>query len=343
MKAFRTIVLAGLAILAAASCEKTTVSDAVVSFEEDSYVRFLEEGPNFSVPVKISGANVTYPLTVKIVDVPAADDNDYSERNVDYRFLERELVINSAEETPAFTVRVINDEESIFDIALKIETVSAGSIGQISQTEILIAPEVAFYSGSFAARGTTKDGEAHAEQWDFVFGKNNAIGFWGLLGQTQEAGAKYPIIGTMIKEEGDTFFSFALGVDNAVAAYKFKLPIGETVCIVAPIVVTDAGEAYTGGKLYFQALDTDNYVVGLDNGQYLSYGLFDIQSGKFLGYSYGGAFAVESVTRIQSAQAQAATAACMAKRDANGITVSGLKDVDSVTKIEQASDSYISR
>ena len=342
MKAFRTIVLAGLAVLAAASCEKAAVSDAVVSFEEDSYVYFLEEGPNFSVPVKVSGANVTYPMTVKIVDIPAADDNDYSERNVDYRFLERELVINSAEETPAFTVRVINNEESIFDIALKIETVSAGSIGQISQTEILIAPEVAFYSGSFAAKGTNK-GKAHTEQWDFVFGKNNAIGFWGLLGETQAAGAKYPIIGTMIKEEGDTFFSFPLGVDNAVGAYNFNLPTGKTDCIVAPIVVTDDNKAYTGGELYFQALDTDNYVVGLGKGQYLSYGLFDIKSGKFMGYTYGGKLAVESVTRIQSAQAQAATAACMARRDASGITVSGLKDADSVTKIEKASDSYISR
>lgn len=342
MKAFRTIVLAGLAVLAAASCEKATVSDAVVSFEQDSYVYFLEEGPNFSVPVKVSGANVTYPMTVKIVDIPAADDNDYSKRNVDYRFLERELVINSAEETPAFTVRVINNEESIFDIALKIETVSAGSIGQISQTEILIAPEVALYSGSFAAKGT-KDGEAHTEQWDFVFGKNNAIGFWGLLGETQAAGAKYPVIGTMVKEEGKTFFVFPLGVDNAVGEYYFNLPGGKTACIVAPIVVTDDNRAYTSGDLYFQALDTDNYVVGLGKGQYLSYGLFDTKSGKFMGYTYGGQLAVESVTRIQSAQAQAATAACMAKRDASGITVSGLKDADSVTKIEKASDSYISR
>ncbi len=342
MKAFRTIVLAGLAVLAAASCEKATVSDAVVSFEQDSYVYFLEEGPNFSVPVKVSGANVTYPMTVKIVDIPAADDNDYSKRNVDYRFLERELVINSAEETPAFTVRVINNEESIFDIALKIETVSAGSIGQISQTEILIAPEVALYSGSFAAKGT-KDGEAHTEQWDFVFGKNNAIGFWGLCGETQAEGAKYPVIGTMVKEEGKTFFVFPLGVDNAVGAHYFNLPGGKTACIVAPIVVTDDNRAYTSGDLYFQALDTDNYVVGLGKGQYLSYGLFDTKSGKFMEYTYGGQLAVESVTRIQSAQAQAATAACMAKRDASGITVSGLKDADSVTKIEKASDSYISR
>ena len=342
MKAFRTIVLAGLAVLAAASCEKATVSDAVVSFEQDSYVCFLEEGPNFSVPVKVSGANVTYPMTVKIVDIPAADDNDYSERNVDYRFLERELVINSAEETPAFTVRIINNEESIFDIALKIETVSAGSIGQISQTEILIAPEVAFYSGSFAAKGTN-DGKAHTEQWDFVFGKNNAIGFWGLLGETQAAGAKYPVTGTMVKEEGKTFFVFPLGVDNAVGAYIFNLPEGKTPCIIAPIVVTDDNRAYTGGELYFQALDTDNYAVGLDEGEYLSYGLFDNKTGAFMGYTYGGQLAVESVTRIQSAQAQAATAACMAKRDASGITVSGLKDADSVTKIEKASDSYISR
>lgn len=342
MKAFRTIVLAGLAVLAAASCEKATVSDAVVSFEEDSYVYFLEEGPNFSVPVKVSGANVTYPMTVKIVDIPAADDNDYSERNVDYRFLERELVINSAEETPAFTVRVINNEESIFDIALKIETVSAGSIGQISQTEILIAPEVAFYSGSFAAKGT-KNGEAHTEQWNFVYGKNSAIGFWGLLGETQAAGARYPITGTVVKEEGKTFFVFPLGVDNLVGAYLFDLHEGETACIVAPIVVTDDNRAYTGGELYFQALDTDNYVVGLGKGQYLSYGLFDNKTGNFLGYTYGGKLAVESVTRIQSAQAQAATAACIAKRDASGITVSGLKDADSVTKIEKASDSYISR
>lgn len=342
MKAFRTIVLAGLAVLAAASCEKATVSDAVVSFEQDSYVYFLEEGPNFSVPVKVSGANVTYPMTVKIVDIPAADDNDYSERNVDYRFLERELVINSAEETPAFTVRVINNEESIFDIALKIETVSAGSIGQISQTEILIAPEVALYSGSFAAKGTI-DGEAHTEQWDFVFGKNNAIGFWGLLGETQAEGAKYPVIGTMVKEEGKTFFGFTLGVDNFVGAYIFNLPTGKTECIIAPIVVTDDNRAYTGGELYFQALDTDNYVVGLDKGQYLSYGLFDTKTREFMGYTYGGPLAVESVTRIQSAQAQAATAACIAKRDASGITVSGLKDADSVTKIEKASDSYISR
>lgn len=342
MKAFRTIVLAGLAVLAAASCEKATVSDAVVSFEQDSYVCFLEEGPNFSVPVKVSGANVTYPMTVKIVDIPAADDNDYSERNVDYRFLERELVINSAEETPAFTVRVINNEESIFDIALKIETVSAGSIGQISQTEILIAPEVAFYSGSFAAKGTN-DGKAHTEQWDFVFGKNNAIGFWGLLGETEAAGAKYPVTGTMVKEEGKTFFVFPLGVDNAVGAYYFNLPEGKTACIIAPIVVTDDNRAYTGGELSFQALDTDNYAVGLGKGQYLSYGLFDNKSGKFMGYTTGDKLSVESVTRIQSAQAQAATAACMAKRDASGITVSGLKDADSVTKIEKASDSYISR
>ena len=342
MKAFRTIVLAGLAVLAAASCEKATVSDAVVSFEQDSYVCFLEEGPNFSVPVKVSGANVTYPMTVKIVDIPAADDNDYSERNVDYRFLERELVINSAEETPAFTVRIINNEESIFDIALKIETVSAGSIGQISQTEILIAPEVAFYSGSFAAKGTN-DGKAHTEQWDFVFGKNNAIGFWGLLGETEAAGAKYPVTGTMVKEEGKTFFVFPLGVDNAVGAYIFNLPEGKTPCIIAPIVITDDNRAYTGGELYFQALDTDNYAVGLDEGEYLSYGLFDNKTGAFMGYTYGGQLAVESVTRIQSAQAQAATAACMAKRDASGITVSGLKDADSVTKIEKASDSYISR
>lgn len=340
MKAIRNIVIAGLAVLATASCDKTPVSDAVANFESDSYVFYLEEGPNFSVPVNVTGSNVVYPVTVKIVDVPSDDENTYSERNSDYRFLERELVVNSADEKPEFTVRVINSNASILDIALQIETVSNGEVGSLNKTEILIAPEVAFYTGTFTATGTTSKGEAYSENWDFVYGADSAIGFWGLYGETEKEGAKYPVTGTMVKEEGETYFAFPLGFNNYVGAYYFNLPAGKTACYVAPIVIS-GNSAYTSGDLYFQVTDRDNFVVGLGEGQYLTYGLFGTDQ-RFLGYTYGEAVKFTSVTRADDTKAQAA-AACASKTAASGLTVSDVKGNVELSKVEIASDPVLSR
>lgn len=310
MKSLRTLVLAGLAVLAAASCEKTVVSDAKVGFESEEYNFALEDGPNFTIPVSVSGSSVSYPLTIKIADIPATEENEYSERNVDYRFLEREIVLNSAEDKAEFTVRVIDSSIDYLYVGLEIQSVSNGTVGATFKTEIFAQPEVAYYAGAFKASGVIKGEtalEPYSEDWQFVYGDNNTIGFYGLGEMTSDV-AKYPVSGEMVKEDGDTFFVFPLGVNNYVYAGNFTLGGVRTPCLVAPIVMA-GNMAYTGGDLVFMVEDYDSYLVGLDEGQFLCLGLFSYTTGKFTGYAYSDQFNVQSVKRSsESAAAPAAVA-----------------------------------
>lgn len=69
MKTLRTFAAAAFVLFAAASCQKTPTGDANVSFESGSYSFYLEDGPNFDIPIHIEGDDIAYPMTVTITDV----------------------------------------------------------------------------------------------------------------------------------------------------------------------------------------------------------------------------------------------------------------------------------
>lgn len=346
MKTIKSLALAGVAVLALASCNKTPVGDAVVSFGSDIYTFNLEDGPNFSVPIEVKGDNITYPLTVTIKDLPATDDAPYSERNVDYRFLEREVVINSAEDKPEFTVRIINSEVEVLYVGLEITAVAGGTgAGEVSTTEILVANAVAWHMGDYDAKGTYVLGDAvnenYTETWQFM-NAGTDVGFFGLLGMDESVDPDmWPIMGESIydEESGMVVMGYPMGVDNYVTAGQFNLPSGPAICLIAPLIVTDEASLALG-TLVMGCTDENTIVLDLPKGYGLTFGLFDYETGGFTGYIMGDILYEADNTLVRSGSAAASAAPSLSSKSvASGLGEVGLvelgtgKTLDSAFKI----------
>lgn len=333
MKTIKTLFAAVACFVAAVSCDKTPSSDAVVSFADNYYEFYLEEGPNFTIPINVTGANISYPYTIVVNNLPETEENGYSERNVDYRFLERRIVVEGPADKPEVTVRVINSDLEVLYVGLTIESVEGGSgIGAVSTSEIYAAPAVSYSCGTYQVKGILDGTDAYTETWDF-FNEGFDVNFYGLLGMTEEEDF-YPIMGSsMIDEEsGAVVMSFELGLNNLVGAAYFNLPAGRTACAIAPMIRN--GNSLYSGYMDFIVMDRDNIYLDLEEGDMLTYALFTYPEGAFTGYTYGGSFAIDGnvITRTSGSPAAAAAAPAAVR----GIVLNDIKTGESfVTAIEK--------
>lgn len=313
MKTFRILATAAIAMFAAASCQKNQVSDAIVSFESESYSFYLEDGPNYDVPIKISGNSIAYPITVTVTDV-ASDDEEvvYNERNVDWRFIDQKIVINSADETPVVTVRCYNAELEEFRFKIGIEAVdNGGQAGAIKETEIIVRTQVAAVAGSYTAKGklSKNDGTTdYSETWTFMT-DGTMVGFTGLLGEDAMSDENtWPIIGDGYKiaegaNAGKVGMTFVLGLENYINAYEFN---GIGVCYLAPGIVTGNDIFLDGLSLVMEQTDDNSIKMAaltdgstslpLDESYSITYALYSYETEEFIGYTYGGEFFVEGNT-----------------------------------------------
>ena len=218
MKTIKTLAFAAAALFLVASCEKPApVSDAVVGFETDANEYVIEAGPNFEVPISVTGSNIAYPFTITVNSLPETEENGYSERNVDYRFIEREIVVESAQDKPVVVVRVINSEIESLKMGIEIKAVSNGTISTTT-TEVYAQPAAYYLAGEYTAAGLN-NGQAYAETWVFDAYDVNTIELWGILGMTPENNASYGVMGVSSydPESENTIANIVFGIENFVA------------------------------------------------------------------------------------------------------------------------------
>lgn len=322
MKTLKTFAFAAAALVLLASCNKSKdiVSDAVVSFSSEVNAFYLEDGPNFDVPIEVKGSNITYPVTIRVTDVADTEEEGYSERNVDYRFVNRDVVVESAEDTPVVTLRIINAKAEYLFTQIEIQTVDAGGkVGEVSKAYVIAVPQLEYVAGTYDVPGTDKNNAEITEQWEFMV-ENPYVGFTGLRGMVStDENNIWPIVGEGGRsEEYDnlTFMSFPMGLDNYITAADFGEPIG--VCYIAPLIWY--GGQIFGGTFDMVALDNDTIQFLVPAGAGLTYGLFSYETEKYTGYTYGGRIVFSAnengevvITRSEDEpEAQAAAAALKA-------------------------------
>ena len=322
MKTLKTFAFAAAALVLLASCNKSKdiVSDAVVSFASEVNAFYLEDGPNFDVPIEIKGSNITYPVTIRVTNVPDTEDEVYSERNVDYRFVNRDVVVESADATPVVTLRIINSKAEYLFTQIEIQTVDAGGkVGEISKAYVLAVPQLEYVAGTYDVPGTDNNNDEITEQWEFMV-ENPYVGFTGLRGLVStDDNDIWPIIGEGGRsEEYDnlTYMSFPMGLDNYIAAADFGERLG--VCYIAPLIWY--GGQIFGGNFEMVALDNDTIQFLVPAGAGLTYGLFSYETEKFAGATFKGRIVFSAdengevvITRSEDEpEAQAAAAALKA-------------------------------
>ena len=285
MKTIKTLAIAAVAVVFAASCQKAApVSDAVVAFEAPAYEYAIEQGPNFEIPINVTGSNIVYPFTIKVSHVAETEENGYSERNVDYRFIEREIVVESAEVKPVVTVRVIKEDLESLSMAVQIVEVSNGTINTAaSKVELSADFGLLRTQGVYQGVGTLTNAPT-TETWTFVAEGGDFIGFWGLMGLS-DMDEYWPVMGDAVYDpETDTsLMSFDFTVDNYLAAGLFTdSATGKKYqALLAPILY-DGQYVYTGETVQMLS-DGQNLIVGLPEQLMITMGQFNPNTGAFLG------------------------------------------------------------
>jgi len=309
MKTIKTLAFAAAALFVVASCEKSApVSDAVVGFESDAYEFTLEAGPNFEIPISVSGSNIAYPFTITVNSLPETEENGYSERNVDYRFIERDIVVESAEDKPVVVVRLINDDIESFLMGIEIKSVSNGTVGAASKVEVAADFGLNATAGIYNVVGT-KNGSDYSEPWYFLNEGADFIGFWGLLGMA-DMEEYWPIYGDAVydPESNTSLMTFPFTLDNYVTAADF----GDFIAYIVPVL--RAGNSLSMGDVQMLSDSNGTIMIGLPEGYGITYALFDYETEAFTGYTYGGLLQINgnTITRSSAASAEATAQAAAA-------------------------------
>jgi len=288
-------------VLAAVACNKTQdTGDAKVGFAQQQYDFVFEEGPNFTVPIAITGDNIIYPITVKVGSAPETEENGYSERNVDYRFIEREVVVNSAEDKPEVTVRVINSKITSLKMEITFEAFSgAASLGPCESTIVNAMPEYAFCLGDYTASGTDYGGDVYSETWSFSdYGQSPYVYLDGVLGIESTSADSDKEIGKLLleasreideeTEEPYVVMGLPLGYNNYISVVTVDTDgdgTDDSMGVVAPIVCqfNSSGKlsgVYSSGDVGIYFSGHDSFQVGLSSSQGLAYAIFLYNSTK---------------------------------------------------------------
>lgn len=317
MQLFKSFFVAATAIALAVSCQKTPVVDASVSFESQNVSFILEDGPEFSIPLTVTGSNISYPLTVTLTDIASTDDNIvYNERDVDWKFTDSRVVINSADEIPVVKVTCINPDLEQYRFKIGIESVdNGGQVGAINETEISISTILSGIDGLYSVKGTyyTSSGSeipGYEESWVFIR-EGSTVGFTGLLGMDGTIDSSiWPITGEgFVVSEGENAgkagILFALGLDNYINIADIS---GMGMYYIAPAVITTTNTMYSNGVSLVMEQTDDSHVkmTSLTDGgsivqpfedsYRLTYALYDVETESFGGYIYGGALKVDDNT-----------------------------------------------
>ena len=305
MKTIKTLAFAAAALFVVASCEKSApVSDAVVGFETEAYEFAIEQGPNFEIPISVTGSNIVYPFTIKVTNVAETEENGYSERNVDYRFIERDIVVESAEDKPSVVVRVINDDLESLLMGIQIKEVSNGTINaSSSKVEVSADFGLNATAGIYTVAGTL-DGETYSEPWFFLNAGGDFIGFWGLLGMF-DVDEYWPIYGDAVynPEDNTALMTFSFTLDNYITIEDF----GAFEAYVVPVL--RAGNSLSMGNVQMLSDSNGTIMIGLPEGYGITFALFDAETEAFTGYTYGGLLMVNNNTITRTAGVPAAVAA----------------------------------
>ena len=305
MKTIKTFAFAAAALFVVASCEKPApVSDAVVGFDTAAYEFAIEQGPNFEIPISVTGSNIAYPVTIKVTNVAETEENGYSERNVDYRFIEREIVVESAQDKPVVVVRVINEDLESLLMGVQIQEVSNGSINTASsKVEVSADFGLNATAGIYTVAGT-KNGAEYSEPWFFLNEGGDFIGFWGLLGM-YDVEEYWPIYGDAVYDPSDNtaLMTFPFTLDNYITIGDF----GDFVAYIVPVL--RAGNSLSMGNVQMLSDSNGTIMLGLPEGAGITFALFDYDTEDFTGYTYGGLLMVNNNTITRTAGVPAAVAA----------------------------------
>ncbi len=300
MKIVKGLILVAAAAFTLASCDKTPISDAQVGFTSEVQKFYMEDGPNFDIPVTISGDNITYPVTLKITHDEGTGillpERQFNERNLDWRFLDRELVINSPEDKPVVTVRQIADVDTLY-VGVKLEVISNCTVVGNATAEALIMPAANYYYGDWTMSYTSAmDNKAYDDKLTYTVDPELGEVMWGLFGMTVE-NTLYPLpVEGVIMDYGEELgklFTIAMPFDASefIGAANLSLnaddPNEKTLCILCPILVQ--GQSLYLDTAYLGAVSEDQFMLTIPKYDpessvepCLAAGFFNYQTGAFV-------------------------------------------------------------
>ncbi len=309
MKKVKGLICVAAALLTIASCNKTPVGDAQVGFTSELNEFCLEDGPNYDIPVSIKGDDISYPVTLKITHVDGEGttfpDTPYSERNVEYRFLDRELVIESPEDVPVVTVRQLVAVDTLY-VGVKLEIVSNCATLDTYVTELVALPEVCYHEGDYTANVTSVGGKStYDEMWSIKWITEvyegqliyNGPAIYGYMGTTEENGGYPMYVQTGRLDLGGEYgevFAIQMPFDGSVyvAAGELSLnqdnPNEKTLCVLCPCLYQDEIGPYFGPAFMVEVAEDELAVLynpydsTIEAQSYLSAAWFNYETGAFV-------------------------------------------------------------
>ena len=306
---FSAALAASIALLS--SCNKAEPAvDAVVEFEnQTAWVLTGTESNSVEIPVSVSGENVAYPLTITF---KAAEGDDLSVEGEAYTIVNKSVTLSSKSDKAAL---VIEGYASLDKLSAVIDIVSVDNqakLGEKSRVVVLGADDNLrmsegdfIISGDFYGLDGAKKDE-YSEKWSTtVF---PTFGGWtfltGILGITNDGGriTSFHATTTMDGDKAVMTLNLGSGDHGANSCMGIERPVdGEKVqYLVAPILTDRKGKVLTSGSISFEIVDGYSLKpVDCDEDMYLSYGLYGIYDGIYIGEDYVGYLALKDLKGVR--------------------------------------------
>ncbi|MGM9781251.1 MAG: hypothetical protein ACI3Y7_05285 [Candidatus Cryptobacteroides sp.] len=306
---FVAVAAASLALLSACNKSEPAV-DTVVEFEDQTVWVLTGTAKNsVEIPLTISGENVAYPLTISF---KAVEGEALSVEGEAYTIENKSLTLSSASDKAVLVVSGYA-EQSKLSAVIEIASVdNQAQVGEAACVVVLGADDNLrmsegdfIISGDFYGLDGAKKDE-YSEKWSTtVF---PTFGGWtfltGILGITNDGGriTSFHATTTMKGDKavmtlnlgsGDHGANSCMGIDKIVGDKKEQY-------LVAPILTDRKGKVLTSGSISFEIVDGYSLKpVGCDEDMYLSYGLYGIYDGVYIGEDYVGYLALKDLKGVR--------------------------------------------
>ena len=306
---FVAVAAASLSLLSACNKSEPAV-DTVVEFEDQTVWVLTGTAKNsVEIPLTISGENVAYPLTISF---KAVEGEALSVEGEAYTIENKSLTLSSASDKAILVVSGYA-EQSKLSAVIEIASVdNQAQVGEAACVVVLGADDNLrmsegdfIISGDFYGLDGAKKDE-YSEKWSTtVF---PTFGGWtfltGILGITNDGGriTSFHATTTMDGDKavmtlnlgsGDHGANSCMGIERTVDGEKKQY-------LVAPILTDRKGKVLTSGSISFEIVDGYSLKpVGCDEDMYLSYGLYDIYDGIYIGEDYVGYLALKDLKGVR--------------------------------------------
>ena len=306
---FVAVAAASLALFSACTKSEPAV-DAVVEFEsQTAWVLTGTAQNSVEIPVKISGENVAYPLTITF---KAVEGDGLSVEGEAYTIDNKSLTLNNSSDKATLVISGFA-EQSKLSAVIEISSVdNQAQVGETARVVVLGADDNLrmsegdfIISGDFYGLDGAKKDE-YSEKWSTtVF---PTFGGWtfltGILGITNDGGriTSFHATTTMDGDKAVMTLNLGSGDHGANSCMGIERPVdGEKKqYLVAPILTDRKGNVKTSGSVSFEIVDGFSLkAIDFDENMYLSYGLFGMYDATYIGEDYIGYLALKDLKGVR--------------------------------------------